>query len=175
MYIFYFVVGFLGFAILGLDVGEMPIFYILYVAPLMLLAGITIYRHNRRNTILFDIVLTICCTLLASLLVYAVVWLVHYGYILVPYGYIFCLGAILGIVFRILLILLSNGVSLLKLVTGLGIVALMILNWVALYFLWTAQQKNQQQLQWLLQKADRQECVVGIVPKSSPQCQPSKH
>ena len=60
-------------------------------------------------------------------------------------------------------------------VTRLGIVALMMLNGAALYFLWTAQQKNQQQLQWLLYKANRQECVAGIVAKSAPQCQPFKH
>jgi hypothetical protein len=60
-------------------------------------------------------------------------------------------------------------------VTRLEIVALMMLNGVAVYFLWTAHQKTQQQLQWLLYKANRQECVAGIVPKSAPQCQPFKH
>jgi hypothetical protein len=41
---------------------------------------------------------------------------------------------------------------------------------VGFFTLWQGQQKNAQTLEWLLYKANRQECLQKLVPSTSPQC-----
>jgi hypothetical protein len=54
------------------------------------------------------------------------------------------------------------------------LVGLLVVTGSGWWTLWQSQQRNAQTLQWLLIKATRQECLAGVVSKTSPQCKQFK-
>ncbi|MGI2906156.1 DUF6753 family protein [Tolypothrix sp. VBCCA 56010] len=65
---------------------------------------------------------------------------------------------------------LNNGSGIGSLSVKWLLVGLLVVTGGAWCVLWQEQQRNAQTLQWLLIKANRQECLAGVVSKISPQC-----